>query len=167
MRKQETNKYPVGDGEVEITLQALGGVEGSKLGVKLGAMLGPAAVALFTSAGAQSAVGGTEAARMFFERLTPDVFESLLKQLTKGAQLKTPDGEFEDVTLALLDTTFSGNGASLYRLLFDAVGLNFQNFSQGLGISSSAVGKLKTIMDREMVKAGLSSPSASTGAAGA
>lgn len=166
MRKQETKKYAVDGGEVEITLQALGGIEGSKLGVKLGGMLGPSVIALFTSA--QSQTGGAEAGRMLFDKLTPDVFEGLLKQLTKGAQMKTVEGEFEDVTVQLLDNTFSGNVAGLYRLLFDAVGLNFQNFSQGLGISSSVVDKLKAILDREVAKVGASpsSQSISTGVAG-
>lgn len=159
MRKQETKQYAVEGGEVEITLMALGGMEGSKLGVMLGGLIGPSVIALFVASDAQSAAAGAEAGRMLAEKLTAPVYEVIVKQLLKGAQMKTKDGDFEDVTMTLLDDTFSGNVASIYKLVFDALRLNFRNFSQGLGISSTTLAKLTAIAEKQMEKAGAPGPS--------
>jgi hypothetical protein len=155
-RKQITNKYPVDEGDdIEVTITAMGGMDGSKLGIRLGAMLGPSLISLFTAMDAQSAAAGAEAGKMLFERLTPATFESIAKEVLTGAQMKvqTPDGvEFQDVTMSLLNETFSGNVASLFRLVFDAIKLNFRNFSSGLGISSAAMTKLQSIAAKQMAK---------------
>lgn len=154
-RKQVTKKYPTDDGEVEITLTAMGGLQGSKLGIRLGGMLGPSVVSLFTAADAQSAQAGAEAGRMLFEKLTPATFESVAKEVLAGAQMKTAEGDFEDVTMPLLDDAFSGAVGSIYKLVFDAISLNFTNFSRGLGISSEGMAKLEKIASKQMGKAGL------------
>lgn len=154
-RKQVTKKYPTDDSEVEITLTAMGGLDGSKLGIRLGGMLGPSVVSLFTAADAQSAAAGAEAGRMLFEKLTPATFENIAKEVLAGAQLKTAEGEFEDVTMTLLNDVFSGAVGSIYKLVFDAISLNFRNFSRGLGISSEGMAKLEKIASKQMVKAGL------------
>lgn len=155
-RTQEVKTYATENGEVEITLMKMGGMEASKLGIRLGGMLGPAAISLFTAADAQSAQAGAEAGRMLAERLTPQVFENVLKEMLSGAQMKTPEGEFEDVSIKLLDDVFSGAAGSIFKLAFDCVRMNFRNFSQGLGISSATMDKLAAVAAKHAVKAGLS-----------
>lgn len=158
-RKQETNKYEANDGPIEVTLTQMGGMDGSKLGIRLGGMLGPSIITLFTAMDSQSAQAGGEAGRMLFEKLTPQVFEGVLKEMLAGAQVKRPgtDGEmeFEDATLSVLNEVFAGYSVSIYKLAFDAMRLNFRNFTQGLGISSATVSKLEAIAKKQMNKAGL------------
>lgn len=154
-RKQIEKKYPVDEGaDVEITLMALGGIEGSELGIRLGGMLGPAVITLFTETNGKNAEAAALAGRMIFEKLTGPVFKEILKQLIQGGQIKVGD-EFHDLTLAKLDDAFSGNVACVYRLFFDAVRLNFRNFSQGLGIPSGALAQLEVAAKTAMAKAGL------------
>lgn len=152
-RKQENFKYPTEDGEVEITLLSMGGLDASKLGLKLGGMLGPAIISIFVAADSKDSSAGAEAGRMLAEKLTPATFESVLKEVLAGAQMKIGE-EFEDVTMALLNDTFSGSAGSIYKLAYDAVRLNFRNFSRGLGISSESIAKLEAIAKKQAAKVG-------------
>lgn len=151
-RKQETKKYPTEDGDVEITLMKMGGIDASKLGIRLGGLLGPSVISLFIAADAQSAQAGADAGRLIFEKLTPKVFEDVLKEMLAGAQIKTSAGEFEDATLPILNDEFAGAPASIYRLTFDLVRMNFRNFLQGLGISSATTSKLEAVMAKHTDK---------------
>lgn len=154
-RTQETKKYATENGEVEITLMKMGGMDASKLGVKLGGMLGPAVISLFVASDAQNAQAGAEAGRMLAEKLTPQTFESILKEMLHGAQIKTEAGEFEECTLGVLNDTFSGAAGSIYKLFVDCVRMNFRNFLQGLGMSTSTLSKLEEVAKRHATKAGL------------
>lgn len=158
-RKQVTNEYPVDEGQVAVTLTALGGIEGAELGIRLGGMLGPAVITLFTAMDTKSAEAGAQAGKMIFEKLTPAVFKEILKQLIQGGQINI-GGEFRDLTVKELDDAFSGNVVCVYRIFFDAVRLNFRNFTQGLGISSGTLAKLEAIAKKAMEKAGVPQASA-------
>lgn len=155
-RTQEVKKYATEDGEVEITLMKMGGMDASKLGIRLGGLLGPAVISMFVASDSQSAQAGAEAGRLFAEKLTPQVFENVLKEMLAGAQMKTPEGEFEDCTIGLLNDVFSGAAGSIFKLAFDCVRMNFRNFLQGLGISSATMGKLEAVAAKHAAKAGLS-----------
>lgn len=149
-RKQETWKYGEGADKVEITVRAMGGLDGTKLGIRLADMLGPSVIGIF--GGVVDAASGAMAGRMIFEKLTPDAFEATLLEMLQGAQLKNAKNEFDDVTRDTLNEAFSGNVGGLYKLAADCVRLNFRNFLQGLGMSSASSAKVQAVLTKAAQK---------------
>lgn len=143
-RRQQTDTYKTDEGDIEITVQALGGIEAGLLGLKLGGILGPALATAAVSMDTRDALGLGSSINALFTKVTPAEFKSLLKEVIAGAQAKTSE-EFVDVTMAWLENQFAGCPGSLYKLLLNAIKVNFTNFSQELGLSDDLMAKLKTI----------------------
>lgn len=150
-RRSITKAYKTDEGEVEITIQALGGIEGGLLGIKLGEVFAPSMAAIITAFTNDDAPSILAAMAAMFTKLPPSEFKSMLTQLMSGAQAKLK-GEFVDINLTVLDDTFAGSPGSIYRLAYDAIRLNFKNFGAELGFSAALATKLQAVAARAATK---------------
>jgi hypothetical protein len=122
---------------------ALDGNTAGELGIKLVQLFGPSIVGVVAAMDSNDLSKVAEQATVFFAKLTPAEFTSIKRQLLKGAQAKTPDGEFIEVNDQFTGEAFSGEVGSLMALVAFALKLNFANFFEGLGIKSDTIAKLK------------------------
>lgn len=151
-RRTHEGQYKTQDGEVTITLQAMGGVAAGHLGLKLGRLFGPALGSLIMSAHQKDITGIATACRELFGNLTPEQFSDLLKSVLAEAQVN--DGTtISDCTVKKLDSIFEGCPGSVYRVLFDGLALNFTGFSSELGIPADLLPKLQEVAKKVADKA--------------
>lgn len=141
-RRQATNSYTTEDGSVEITVQAMGGMDAGLLGLRLGGILGPTLAGIVAAMESDDPVAITGAMNQMFTKLTPTEFKDLVKLIMAGAQAKL-GSEFADVTLAFLNETFASCPGSLFKLIYDGLKVNFQSFFKELGLSADLEAKLK------------------------
>lgn len=151
-RRIHTANYQTEDGTVEVTVQALGGITGSQLGIKLMSIFGPSMVGLIAAMEKDDPAAIMACMREMLGKLGPNDFKALLKEVLTGAQAKQGN-EFVDVTVEWVDEAFGGAPGSVFKLTFDAIKVNFSNFSQELGFGRDLLTKLGNAMRTGAMKA--------------
>lgn len=132
MREPEKQLFETKDGQVEVTLNQLGGIASGLLMVRLAkahaSAIGKMGLAF---AGGGSVKLALDAFSDLASGLDEREFERLLLELTKGGQALV-NGEFEDLNRVLIDRMFTGHPEGVFELLWFGMRVNYENFFERL-----------------------------------
>jgi len=133
MRNRVSVTVETSEGECEVSLLAMGGVKAAKMGVKIVNVFGGGIAGLVSSFQSGNVDKAMESANALAAKLSPDEFMAMQKDLFEGAQARI-DGEAHDMDAKFMDNYFSGHSGSIFKLMYEALKLNFSSFFQDLGL---------------------------------
>jgi hypothetical protein len=121
MREIKPIKFVTVHGPSEFHLQQMGGMQAGLLLIELAKKAGPALGALANPSDLDVAIVGKLVAA-----IEPEDFESLCKKILLGRV--SFGGEFSDLDSTLVDQMFAGSVENLFKLVWEALQLNYGNF---------------------------------------
>lgn len=142
MRKTAEVEVETTEGRTKCTLLAMGGIDAGLMSIELSNVFGPAILGVVTSMQSNDGEAVMRAVGSLTEKLGEAKFRQMKDKLLRGGQC-VYKGQFVDLRDDVIDDIFSGHPGSLFRLLFEALKLNFASFMGDLGVKMASLTALQ------------------------